>query len=66
VQEHGGEARLDIYVAAEALAEDEGNGAVRVEDAGHTRSAAEAAADRFLDFCARRGITTSVVCAEAP
>jgi hypothetical protein len=58
VQEHDGDARLDIYAAAEGFEEDEGKGAVRAEDAGRTPNAAEAAADGFLDFCERRGITT--------
>jgi hypothetical protein len=58
VQAHDGDAQLDIFAAAEGFTEDEGNGAVRAEDAGHTPNAAEAAAEGFLEFCERRGITT--------
>jgi hypothetical protein len=57
VQDHDGDAQLDIYAEAEGFDEDEGNGAVRPEDAGRTPNAAEAAANGFLDFCERRGIT---------
>jgi hypothetical protein len=57
VQEHEGDAHLEIYAEDEGFDAAEGNGAVRPEDAGRTPTAAEAAADGFLDFCARRGIT---------
>jgi hypothetical protein len=54
VHDHHGDAQLDI--SEEAFAE-EGNGAVRREDAVGTSDSAEIAADAFLDFCERRGIT---------
>jgi hypothetical protein len=57
VQDHHGDAQLDIYVEAEAFDEDNGNGAVSQESKVGTSSAAEAAADAFLEFCERRGIT---------
>jgi hypothetical protein len=57
VQDHHGDAQLDIYVEAEDFDEDNGNGAVSQEDKVGTSSAAEAAADAFLEFCERRGIT---------
>jgi hypothetical protein len=53
VHDHHGDAQLDI--SEEAF--EEGNGAVRHEEAAGTPDAAEAAADAFLDFCERRGIT---------
>lgn len=55
VQDHRGDAQLDI--SEEQASEVEGNGAVRREEAEGTEDAAEAAADAFLDFCERRGIT---------
>jgi hypothetical protein len=57
VQDHHGDAQLDIYVEGEDFDEDNGNGAVSQEDKVGTASAAEAAADAFLEFCERRGIT---------
>jgi hypothetical protein len=57
VQDDQGDAQLDIYTAEEAFDEEEGNGAVRREDTVSTPDAAEAAADAFLDFCERRGIS---------
>lgn len=57
VQDHHGDAQLDIYAAEEAFDEEDGNGAVRHEDAVSTPATAEAAAEAFLDFCERRGIT---------
>jgi hypothetical protein len=57
VQDHHGDAQLDIYIDAEVFDEEDGNGAVSQEDAASTPDAAEAAADAFLDFCERRGIT---------
>lgn len=57
VQDSHGDARLDIYAGAEVSDEESGNGAVRHEDAEGPSDAAEAAADAFLDFCERRGIT---------
>jgi hypothetical protein len=57
VQDDQGDAQLDIYMAAEAFDGEEGNGAVRREDMVTTPDAAEAAADAFLDFCERRGIS---------
>ena len=57
VQDHRGDAQLDIYIDTEAFDEEDGNGAVSQDDAAGTPDAAEAAADAFLDFCARRGIT---------
>jgi hypothetical protein len=56
VQDHHGDAQLDIYAEEVSDAED-GNGAVRREEAEDAPDAAEAAADAFLDFCERRGIT---------
>jgi hypothetical protein len=57
VQDHYGDAQLDTYVETEVFDEEDGNGAVSQEDAVGTADAAEAAADAFLDFCERRGIT---------
>jgi hypothetical protein len=57
VQDHRGDAQLDIYAEAEVFDEEDGNGAVSQENAVSTPDAAEAAADAFLDFCERRGIT---------
>lgn len=57
VQAHGNNAQLDIYVEDEGFDEDEGNGAVRPEEAGRVADPADAAAQAFLDFCERRGIT---------
>ena len=57
VQDHHGDAQLDIYVEAEVFDEDDGNGAVRQEDMVGTPNAAEAAEEAFLEFCERRGIT---------
>jgi hypothetical protein len=57
VQDHQGDAQLDISAAAEAFDEEDGNGTVSREDTVRTPDAAEAAADAFLDFCARRGIS---------
>lgn len=54
VHDHHGDAQLDI--SEEAFAE-EGNGAVKHEDITGAADAAEIAADGFLDFCERRGIT---------
>ena len=59
VQAHDGDAQLDIYAEDEGFDEDEGNGAVHPQDAGRTPTAAEAAADGFLDVCERRGITAA-------
>ena len=55
VQDHHGDAQLDI--SEEQTSEVDGNGAVRHEEAEGTADAAEAAADAFLDFCERRGIS---------
>jgi len=55
VQDHHGDAQLDI--SEEQASEVDGNGAVRREEVEGTADAAEAAADAFLDFCERRGIT---------
>jgi hypothetical protein len=57
VQDHHGDAQLDIYAEEEASDEEDGNGAVRRGEAEGAPDAAEAAADAFLDFCERRGIT---------
>src|SRR5687768_4496261 len=57
VHDHNGHAQLDIYEEEEASDEEHGNGAVKREEAVATPEAAEAAADAFLDFCERRGIT---------
>jgi hypothetical protein len=57
VQDNHGDAQLDIYAEGETSDEEHGNGAVRREQAEGPSDAAEAAADAFLDFCARRGIT---------
>jgi hypothetical protein len=54
VHDHHGDAQLDI--SEEAFAE-EGNGAVKHEDMTGAADASEIAADGFLDFCERRGIT---------
>ena len=56
VQDNHGDAQLDIYAEEEA-SEAEVNGPGRLEEAAVTPEAAEAAAEAFLDFCARRGIT---------
>src|SRR5919108_6278651 len=56
VHDHDGHAQLDIAEDGEASDED-GDGAVMRDDAVVTPDAAEAAADAFLDFCERRGIT---------
>jgi hypothetical protein len=56
VQENNGHAQLDIYEEGET-SDANGNGAVMREDAVATPDAAEAAADAFLDFCERRGLT---------
>ena len=57
VHHHNGQAQLNIYEEEEAFDEEDGNGTVRRENAVTTPEAAEAAADAFLDFCERRGIT---------
>jgi hypothetical protein len=57
VRDNLGHAQLDIYAAEEIFDEETGNGAVSHENAASTPDAAEAAADAFLDFCERRGIT---------
>jgi hypothetical protein len=57
VQDHHGDAQLDIYEEVEVFDEEDGNGAVSQADAVSTPDAADAAADAFLDFCERRGIT---------
>jgi hypothetical protein len=57
VQDDQGDAQLDIYMEEEAFDEEDGNGAVRPEATVTTPEAAEAAADAFLDFCERRGIS---------
>jgi hypothetical protein len=58
VQDHNGDAQLDIYEEADGVDDDaDGNGAVRGEDVGTTADAAEAATEAFLDVCARRGMT---------
>jgi hypothetical protein len=57
VHDHNGHAQLDVYEEEEAFDEEDGNGTVRRENAVTTPEAAEAAADAFLDFCERRGIT---------
>jgi hypothetical protein len=57
VHDHNGHAQLDIYEEEEAFDEEDGNGTVRRENAVTTPEAAEAAADAFLDFCERRGLT---------
>src|ERR1700752_4011960 len=57
VHDNNGHAQLDIYEDEEVYDEDDGNGAVRTEKAVSTPEAAEVAADAFLDFCERRGIT---------
>jgi hypothetical protein len=57
VQDDRGDAQLEIYAAEEAFDEEDGNGAVSREDTVTTPDAAEAAADAFLDFCERRGIS---------
>jgi hypothetical protein len=54
VHDHHGDAQLDI--SEEAFAQ-EGNGAVKHEDVTGAGDPAEIAADAFLDFCERRGIT---------
>jgi hypothetical protein len=53
IRDNAGHAQLEI--AEEEAPEGEGNGAVRREDTVGTQ--AEAAAEAFLDFCERRGIT---------
>ncbi|HSF30691.1 MAG TPA: hypothetical protein VLK82_09515 [Candidatus Tectomicrobia bacterium] len=57
VRDDQGDAQLDIYAEEESFDEEEGNGVVRPEDTVSTPEAAEAAADAFLDFCERRGIS---------
>jgi hypothetical protein len=57
IRDNHGHAQLDIYAEEEVFDEEDGNGAVSREDAVSTPEAAEAAADAFLDFCERRGIT---------
>jgi hypothetical protein len=54
VHDHHGDAQLDI---AEEAFEEESNGAVKHQDIADSSEAAEIAADAFLDFCERRGIT---------
>src|SRR5215510_15833721 len=54
IRDNHGHAQLDI---AEEVSEADGNGAVRYEDAENAPDAAAVAADAFLDFCERRGIT---------
>jgi hypothetical protein len=56
VRDNNGHAQLDISEEEEA-SESDGNGAVIREEPAATPEAAEAAADAFLDFCERRGIT---------
>jgi hypothetical protein len=56
VRDNNGHAQLDIY-EEEETSDEGGNGAVMHEEAVATPDAAEAAADAFLDFCERRGIT---------
>jgi hypothetical protein len=57
IQDNHGDAQLDIYADEEISDEEHGNGAVRREEAEGPSDAADVAADAFLDFCARRGIT---------
>jgi hypothetical protein len=57
VQDDQGDAQLEIYAAEETFDDEDGNGAVSREDTVTTPEAAEAAADAFLDFCERRGIS---------
>ena len=57
VQDNDGHAQLDVYEEEEAFDEEDGNGAVRRENAVANPDAAEAAADAFLDLCERRGLT---------
>jgi hypothetical protein len=57
VQDHQGDAQLDIYLEEEVFDEVDGNGAVSQDHATGAPDAAEVAADAFLDFCERRGIT---------
>jgi len=57
VQDHQGDAQLDIYADEEAFDEEDGNGAVKHEESEGASNAAEVAADAFLDFCERRGVT---------
>jgi hypothetical protein len=56
VQDHHGDAQLDIY-EEEAASDAEVNGPGILEEPVVTPDAAEAAVEAFLDFCARRGIT---------
>jgi hypothetical protein len=56
VHDNDGHAQLDIYEEEESDG-GTGNGAVRRQEAASTSDAAEAAAEAFLDFCERRGIT---------
>ena len=56
VRDNHGHAQLDISEEADAE-EADGNGAVRPEAGESTVDAAEVAAEAFLDFCERRGIT---------
>jgi hypothetical protein len=55
IRDNDGHAQLDI--SEEEAYEEDGNGAVRPGEAVAAPDAAEAAADAFLDFCERRGIT---------
>jgi hypothetical protein len=57
VQEDDGNAQLDVYAEGEGFDTAEGNGAVRPEEAGRTPDPADAAAEAYLAFCERRGIT---------
>jgi hypothetical protein len=56
VHDHNSYAQLDVYEEEESD-EENGNGAVRREEAEGSSDAADASADAFLDFCERRGIT---------
>ena len=57
VQDNNGHAQIDVYEEEAAFDEEDGNGAVRRENAMTTPEAAEAAADAFLDLCERRALT---------
>jgi hypothetical protein len=57
IRDNHGHAQLDISAAEAGFDEAGGNGAVSHEDAVTTPDPADAAADAFLDFCERRGIT---------
>jgi hypothetical protein len=57
LQDNDGDAQLDI---SEEVSEGDGNGAVKHREAegiAEAPDAAEEAAEAFLDFCERRGIT---------